>query len=65
MIQKILNRISRGDVRSIRAKRNIIGSLLIKGWSILVQLILVPLTMDYLSPEVYGIWLTVSSIMLF
>lgn len=53
-----------GSERSKTAKKNIIGSIAIKGWSILIQLILVPLTMDYLSPEVYGIWLTVSSIML-
>lgn len=50
--------------RSKTAKKNIIGSIAIKGWSILIQLILVPLTMGYLSPEIYGIWLTVSSIML-
>ncbi len=36
----------------------------IKCISILVQLMLVPLTLGYLSADLYGIWLTVSSIML-
>ncbi|WP_241033197.1 MULTISPECIES: lipopolysaccharide biosynthesis protein [Bacteroidales] len=41
-----------------------IGSIFIKGVSILIQLILVPMTLGYLSQELYGIWLTISSIML-
>ena len=61
IVKKLLNS---GSERSKTAKKNIFGSIIIKGWSILIQLILVPLTMDYLSPEIYGIWLTVSSVML-
>ena len=64
IISSIISKLTSGSERSKRAKKNIFGSILIKGWSILIQLILVPLTMDYLSPEVYGIWLTVSSVML-
>ncbi|MFS2579222.1 oligosaccharide flippase family protein [Phocaeicola vulgatus] len=45
-------------------KKNMIGSIFIKGVSILIQLILVPMTLGYLSQELYGIWLTISSIML-
>lgn len=41
-----------------------IGSILIKGGSILIQLLLVPMTLGYLSSELYGIWLTISSIIL-
>ena len=51
-----------GSNRTATVKRNAIGSILIKGWSILISLILVPMTMDYLSPELYGIWLTISSV---
>lgn len=50
--------------RTKAVKKNIIGSLLIKGISIMIQLLLVPLTLGYLSPELYGIWLTLSSIMI-
>lgn len=35
---------------------------MIKGFSILISLMLVPMTLGYLSAELYGIWLTLSSI---
>lgn len=54
----------KGSDRSSTVKKNVIGSILIKGWSILISLILVPMTMDYLSPEIYGIWLTLSSVII-
>lgn len=61
----ILSRfIDRGNERTRNVTKNVIGSVLIKGFSILIQLLLVPLTLGYLSPELYGIWLTLSSILL-
>lgn len=45
-------------------KKNIVGSLFLKGISIIVQLMLVPLTLGYVSSELYGIWLTLSSVIL-
>ena len=53
-----------GNQRSVTVKKNIIGSLLIKGCSIIISLMLVPMTLGYVSSELYGIWLTLSSIML-
>lgn len=50
--------------RTATMKKNIVGSLLVKGISIVVQLLLVPLTLGYVSSELYGIWLTLSSVML-
>lgn len=50
--------------RTATVRNNAIGSILVKGWGVIVSLILVPMTMDYLSPEVYGVWLTLSSIVL-
>lgn len=44
--------------------KNIIGSLCIKGISILISFMLVPMTLGYVSSELYGIWLTLSSIMM-
>ena len=55
--------ITSGNSRSIAVKKNIIGSFLVKGISIIVSLLLVPLTLGYVSSEIYGIWLTISSIM--
>lgn len=54
----------KGSERSSTVKKNVAGSILIKGWSILISLILVPMTMGYLSPEIYGIWLTLSSVIM-
>lgn len=50
--------------RSAIVKRNILWSLAVKGYSIIIQLLIVPLTLGYVSSELYGIWLTLSSIML-
>lgn len=49
--------------RSAKAIRNIIASAIFRGSSILISLILVPLTLSYLNPYEYGIWLTLSSIL--
>lgn len=51
-----------GNGRSNVVKKNVIGSLLIRGCSILVSLLLVPLTLGYVSSELYGVWLTISSV---
>lgn len=55
---------TKGNNRSAIVKRNILGSLVVKGISILVTLLLIPLTLDYVSSELYGVWLTISSIMI-
>jgi O-antigen/teichoic acid export membrane protein len=59
--QKGINFFTKGHQRSLAAKKNIVGSLLIKGISIAIGLILVPLTINYINPSQYGIWLTLSS----
>jgi len=58
----VLNFFSKGHPRTIKAKKNIIVSFGLKGFSILVSFLLVPLTLNYLNPTKYGIWLTLSSI---
>lgn len=59
--QYVTNFFTKGHQRSIEAKKNIIGSLLIKGISIAIGLVLVPLTIHYINTSQYGIWLTLSS----
>jgi O-antigen/teichoic acid export membrane protein len=54
--------LSGGSPRSILAKKNIFDLIFIKGVSILIGLVLLPLTINYLTPEKYGIWITLSSI---
>lgn len=54
--------IANDDSRSGKVKKNIIGSIAVKGISIVVSFIIVPLTLGYVSSELYGVWLTLSSI---
>jgi O-antigen/teichoic acid export membrane protein len=62
MYQYIVNFFSKGHPRSLKAKKNIIASFLIKGVSISISIILVPITITYINASRYGIWLTLSSI---
>lgn len=59
IIKKIL---SEGHDRSVKAKKNVFGSFLIKGANLTISFIMVPLVLGYLNPTKYGIWMTVSSI---
>lgn len=59
-----LKKLFNGSERSKNLKKNILGNVALKGISIIVQLLLVPLTLSYLSNELYGIWLTISSVVL-
>jgi O-antigen/teichoic acid export membrane protein len=52
----------RGHERTNRAKKNIAASFIIKGINIILGLALVPLTINYLSPTKYGIWITLTSL---
>ena len=47
--------------RTSKIQKNIIASFFLKGGSILISLLLVPLTISYLDPYDYGVWLTLSS----
>lgn len=62
MLTKILGLVTKGHARSVKAKKNILATFLIKGLGIAISLILVPLTINYINPSRYGIWLTLSSI---
>lgn len=53
-----------GEDRTVKAKKNILASILIKGVDSLVYLLLVPVTLRYLNPYEYGIWLTLNSILM-
>ncbi|KIC03533.1 hypothetical protein OA88_03320 [Flavobacterium sp. JRM] len=52
----------RSNDRSKNIKANVIGSIFLKGISIFLSLLIVPLTIDYISPYQYGVWITLSSI---
>jgi len=66
MIQAIKYKLSgllkREDQRSDKILKNVILSFGVKAGSILVGLLLVPLTINYINPVQYRIWLTISSV---
>jgi len=53
---------TRGNLRTLKIKKNVSVSFVIKGFSIVLGLIKVPLLLAYLDPEKYGVWLTIVSI---
>jgi O-antigen/teichoic acid export membrane protein len=57
------SKINSGSQRTVIIKKNILWSFLIKGVSILTSFLLVPLTLGYVTAEIYGVWLTISSIL--
>ncbi len=62
MLKKI--RLSSTNKRSARATINIALSFLIKGWAGGIQLLLVPLILACLGEYMTGVWLTISSMLL-
>ena len=55
--------IYKGHKRSVLIKKNITLSFVIKGLSIIVGFLMVPMALNYLNSAKYGIWLTISSIL--
>ena len=53
----------KGHTRGKRAKRQVLYSIIIKGISLSIGLLYVPLLLNYLTQEKYGIWLTLISIL--
>lgn len=59
----LISRIFSGDTRTALIKKNVAGSFLIKGWSCLIQFLLVPIILKCLNQYEYGVWLTINSIL--
>jgi len=62
--EKIFHFFNEGHERTILTKKNVAASFAIKGITILISLILVPLTINYVNPERNGIWLTIYAMIL-
>ena len=54
----------KGDARTVKARKNVLASFLLKGIDGIVYLLFVPVTLGYLKPYEYGVWLTLNSILL-
>ena len=53
---------TKGHERSVRAKKNIGASFFLKGITLAIGFVRVPIALGYLNVTEYGIWLTLSSI---
>lgn len=62
LIGTLIDKVTKGQERSVKAKKNILASFAIKGMSIAISLVLVPLTLNYVDQTEYGIWITLSSV---
>lgn len=51
------------DKRNMMLRKNILFSAILKVIGLCSSLLIVPITLEYLSSEVYGIWLTMSSVL--
>lgn len=63
MINRIKAIISSNDERTRLANINSLLSLVFKGLSILISFIVIPMTLNFLNPFDYGIWITLSSML--
>lgn len=63
-IKRIKDFFTKGHERSVLLKLNIVSLFFLRGISIVVSFIVVPITINYLNPTEYGIWLTLSSILI-
>ena len=62
IVAKIKNFLNKGDNRTALVKKNIIATFAVKGLSVFISLLYVPITLNYLNPTRYGIWMTITSI---
>ncbi len=63
MKQRILSYFSEGHKRSILAKKNIVFSLFLKFFSMVIIFIMVSKSIGYLGKEAYGLWVLLSSVL--
>lgn len=63
-MNNIKRKMFKQNSRDFLIQKNIIISFFVKGWSVAVQLILVPLTLACLGVYENGVWLTISSVLL-
>lgn len=60
-LHKVYNRVGIKSDRTKNITKHVLLSFIYKGGSIIANFLLVPLTINYLDTENYGIWLTLSS----
>lgn len=64
VVSNIVDYFNKGDIRTINAKKNVLALIFLKGINILTGFLIVPITINYVSAETYGIWLTLSAVII-
>lgn len=62
-IRQLLSKINIGDQRSVLLVKNVLASFVVKGWASLVVLLMIPITLKCLGNYQNGVWLTISSML--
>ena len=62
-IKYLKSKLFSGHERSLKAKKNIIGLFLIKGFSIGINLLLIPISLNLLNEYKYGVWITLFNLL--
>ncbi|MES5169650.1 hypothetical protein ABVC73_15125 [Prevotella melaninogenica] len=63
IINKIINQFISTEGRSEMLKNNILYSAILKVIGVITSLLVVTITLNYLNSELYGVWLTITSIL--
>ena len=63
-VKEITEKLANSSQRTNVVVRNILGAFFVKGCSIAITLILVPVTIGYVSSGLYGVWLALSTIIM-
>jgi len=64
MLKKIVEVVKgffKGHERTVKAKKNVLASFFVKGLSMIIGILMIRVTYNYLDQTKYGIWLTLSS----
>jgi O-antigen/teichoic acid export membrane protein len=61
--QLIANFLTSGHERTLKAKKNIITLIALKGYSVAVSMALIPLTLKLLDEYKYGVWITLFNVL--
>lgn len=62
IMRKLKIQVKNEDERTLKVRKNIVYTFIIKGCSVLIGFLLVPLIIQYLNPAQYGIWVMISSL---
>jgi O-antigen/teichoic acid export membrane protein len=60
-----LQHIFTGQERNKKVLLNVFSSIFVKALSVITSLLLIPISLEYVDKEVYGLWLTIVSILTF